>query len=242
MIFQAFFQAFAIPSPYVIILLIVCLALFALTSALAAACFVKAFGIIFLAMPRSEKAQHTHEVSRAMLIGPAILALLCVGLGVCSYQIFQWLGYQPPVPNLLGVSLVLIVFLILALIVVKKLTGGKIRRAETWSCGLPAPDCQTEYTASGFSEPILTFFKPIYRTRKVIDRHFWDKYGSVFKNGQGEIHVMKFFEERLYLPVANCVRSISLKVSNSQNVDLDTFILYSFITIIILVIVVGWFL
>ncbi len=242
MIFQAFFSAFSIPNPYVVILLIICLSLFALTSALAAACFVKAFGIIFLAMPRSEKAQHAHEVPRAMLIGPGILAFLCIGLGVFSFQIFGWLGFKPPMPNLLWVFLTLIIFLIPTLIVMRKTTGGKIRRSGTWSCGLPAPDSQTEYTASGFSEPILTFFKPIYKTDKILIRNFWDKYDSTFKNGQAEIKVMKIFEERIYMPIANCVRYLSQKVSGAQNVDLDTFILYSFITVIILVLAVGWIL
>ena len=51
---------------------------------------------------------------------------------------------------------------------------------------------------------------------------------------------MKIFEEKLYLPVARFVQYISQKVSNAQNVDLDTFILYSFVTVIILLVVVGW--
>jgi hydrogenase-4 component B len=240
MIFQAFFQAFAIPSHYVIVLLVVCLSLFALTSALAAACFVKAFGVIFLAMPRSDKAQQAHEVPKSMLVGPAILAFLCIGLGIFSFQIFGWLGYQPPMPNLLWVSLSLFIFLGLTLILVRAASGRVTRRAETWACGLPTPDSHSEYTASGFSEPILTFFKPIYKTDKVIERNFWDKYGAVFKSGRADIHVMKIFEEKLYIPVANAIRSISRKVSAAQNVDLDTFILYSFITIIILIVVAGW--
>jgi hydrogenase-4 component B len=227
-------------NPFLIVLLFICLSLFALTSALAAACFVKAFGIVFLAMPRSDKARNAREVPRYMLIGPAILAALCIILGVFSYQIFQYLGYQPPVPNLLAVSLILLVFLAIVAAVIYRFANRGSRRADTWSCGLPAPDCQTEYTASGFSEPILTFFKPIYRTRKHIQRNFWDNYSSVFKNGAADIHVMKVFEEKIYLPVARGVQSLSRLVSGAQNVDLDTFILYSFITVIILVIVIGW--
>src|SRR5258705_5224414 len=42
-------------------------AMLALTSALAAACFVKAFGITFLAQPRSEHAAHAHEGSVTVL-------------------------------------------------------------------------------------------------------------------------------------------------------------------------------
>ena len=53
---------------------------------------------------------------------------------------------------------------------------------------------------------------------------------------------MKVFEEKFYQPVARFVQYISLRVSNAQNVDLDTFILYSFITIIILLIAVWWIL
>jgi hydrogenase-4 component B len=242
MIFQAFFQAFVITNPYVIIVLFVCLSLFALTSALAAACFVKAFGIIFLAMPRSEKAWNAGEVSRPMIVGPAILALFCIFLGIFSFQIFQFLGYPPPVPNLLIISLILLVFMGITLFMMYRLANRKNRISDTWSCGLPAPDSQTEYTASGFSEPILTFFKPIYRTEKSIERIFWDKQSSIFKTGSAEIHVVKIFEEKLYLPVARFVRFISKKVSSAQNVDLDTFILYSFVTVIVLLALLGWLL
>jgi hypothetical protein len=51
---------------------------------------------------------------------------------------------------------------------------------------------------------------------------------------------MKFFEEKLYQPLVRAVQALSLRFSKAQNVDLDTFILYSFITIVILLIVVGW--
>jgi NADH:ubiquinone oxidoreductase subunit 5 (subunit L)/multisubunit Na+/H+ antiporter MnhA subunit len=240
MIFQAFFQSFALTSPYLIILLFVCLSLFALTSALAAACFVKAFGIVFLAMPRSEEAQKAHEVSRYMLVGPAILAALCILIGVFSFQIFRFLGYDAPIPNLLGISIILLVFLAIAGFVMWRTASREKRESETWACGLPTPDSRSEYTASGFSEPILTFFKPLYRTKKELKRNFWDKWSSIFKNGTAEVHTMKFFEEKLYQPVAKAVQYISLRFSKAQNVDLDTFILYSFVTIIVLLLIVGW--
>jgi hydrogenase-4 component B len=240
LIFQAFFQSFNIINPFIIVLLFVCLALFALTSALAAACFVKAFGIVFLAMPRSDKAKNAHEVSRYMLVGPGILATLCILLGVFSYQLFQYLGFQPPIPNLMVISIILLVFLGLSALLLYRFANRKSRLADTWSCGLPAPGYQTEYTASGFSEPILTFFRPIYRTKKSIERHFWDKPETIFKSGTAEIHVMKVFEEKIYMPLAKGVQAVSRRVSGAQNVDLDTFILYSFVTIIILIIALGW--
>jgi hydrogenase-4 component B len=56
--------------------------LLALTSALAAACFVKVFGISFLALPRSSAAADAHEAPRSMLVPQASLAVLCFGLGL----------------------------------------------------------------------------------------------------------------------------------------------------------------
>ena len=57
-------------------------ALLALTSALAAACFVKVFGISFLALPRSRAAADAHEAPRVMLVPQASLAVVCIGLGL----------------------------------------------------------------------------------------------------------------------------------------------------------------
>jgi formate hydrogenlyase subunit 3/multisubunit Na+/H+ antiporter MnhD subunit len=95
MLFQAFSQCFSLDSPVIIILLFVCLSLFALTSALAAACFVKAFATIFLAMPRSDSARQTREVHLAMLIGPMILAVLCFIMGYLlrKFSIFWGIRY-----------------------------------------------------------------------------------------------------------------------------------------------------
>ena len=57
-------------------------ALLALTSALAAACFVKAFGIAFLALPRSKAAEDAHESPATMLVPLGLLAVLCLALGL----------------------------------------------------------------------------------------------------------------------------------------------------------------
>jgi hydrogenase-4 component B len=56
--------------------------LLALTAALAAACFVKAFAIPFLALPRSEEAAEARECSLAMRAGMAVLAVGCIALGL----------------------------------------------------------------------------------------------------------------------------------------------------------------
>src|SRR5579862_280838 len=77
-------------------------AMLALTAALAAACFVKAFGITFLALPRSEAADRAHEVSFPMRSGMAILALACVLLGLGA----TWLlpAFDPITSRAFGIA------------------------------------------------------------------------------------------------------------------------------------------
>jgi hydrogenase-4 component B len=74
----------------------------ALTGALAAACFVKAFGIQFLALPRSSNAENAKEVPRFMLIGMGLLALLCLIFGVMPFIVITLLS--PVTLSLLGMD------------------------------------------------------------------------------------------------------------------------------------------
>src|SRR6266481_268761 len=78
-------------------------AMLALTSALAAACFVKAFGITFLAQPRSDHAAQAHEASPSMLGGQAVLTIACIFLGLCP-TLFLSL-FDPVTAQLTGVPL-----------------------------------------------------------------------------------------------------------------------------------------
>lgn len=240
MLFQAFLQSFLVPSPLVRVLLFVGLSLFGLTSALAAACFVKAFGIIFLAAPRSSEASHAREVSPYMLIGPGVLGLMCILLGVFSFQIFSALGFAVPIPDIAVVGLLLIFFLLLTWVVLRFTTTGKTRVSETWGCGLVSQNSRMEYTASGFFDPLLTVFKIIYRPEKTTVKNYYDSQSSIFKDGSVEIHTLKLFEKHFYMPVVRAIERLSRFISKSQDVDLDTYILYSFAAVIVLLLAMGW--
>ena len=240
MIFQTFFQSSLLGNPFLVLLMIAALSIFALTSALSAACFVKAFGISFLALPRSEEAKKAKESPKLMLIGPAILAILCVGLGVFSYQIFQVLGYTFPVPNMLLVGSILALFYVFAWAALRNRAANQERITETWGCGFPTQNAKMEYSASGFSEPIVTILKSIFRTEKKSQREYFDDKQAVFKSGKAEIKLMNFFEEYLYLPVANFVKKVSMKVASLQRGDVDLHIAYAFVTIFVFLILIWW--
>ena len=241
MIFQAYLQSFEMNNALVEIVMVIGLAAFALMSALAAACFVKAFGIVFLARPRSQEAQKAKEVPFGMLAGPSILALLCVVLGVFSFQIIKGIGFDLPVPDMLPLSIILL-FIILLFAGLLKLRRVPVRISETWGCGIEKQTGNMEYTATGFSEPIVTIFSLIFRTKKTNRKEYFDKENSITRRTTAGISTFKFFEERIYMPVAHFFMVIAAFISQRHNKDLETFILYAFVTIVILLLSAGWWL
>ena len=80
--FQAFFLGAVQSQGAVKIFMVISAAALALTSGLAAACFVKAFGITFLALPRSARAHEAKEAGFLMKAGMALLAIPVVIFGV----------------------------------------------------------------------------------------------------------------------------------------------------------------
>ena len=241
LIFISIFTSVAVVDPLLKVLLLVCLALFALTSALSAACFVKAFGSIFLALPRSPESAGAEEVPPAMLIGPGILALACIFLGLCAYQLFDIAGFSVPLPDMLLVGLLLLLMGTLSVVVLYFTSSRAERTSETWGCGTHFQQASAEYTGHGFSEPLDIIFSSIYGTRIRNERVFFDQKNTIFKEGIAEIRLMKIFEEYLYLPVARFSFRSGIFISRFQNGCLDTYLLYVFITVIMVILYLGWF-
>ena len=90
--FQALLPGVNIAQPVIAALMTLAVGMLALTGGLAAAGFVKAFGISFLAIPRSPAAEHAHEVDRTMLVGMGLLAAACVVLGLAPVLIVPLIG------------------------------------------------------------------------------------------------------------------------------------------------------
>ena len=240
LILIAFFTSVTEVEPLVKVLLFVCLALFAMTSALTTSCFVKAFGTVFLGMPRSAQGKNAHEVKALMLIGPGILAVACVFLGLFALQIIVWAGFSVPMPDMLLVGLLLILMLVLTYVALYFTSPRTIRVSDTWGCGAPSQKAGSEYTAHGFSQPLFMIFSSLYRTQITNDREFYDEPRAIFKSGTAEIRLLKVFEEYIYLPIAMQFRRLATTIARIQNGCLDTYVLYVFITVIALLVFLGW--
>jgi len=239
LLYIAFFQSVTVVDPLVKVLLFICLALFALTSALSAACFVKAFSSVFLAQPRSDAAKDAHEVSFSMLAGPAVLAGACIILGVFACQIFIAAGYVIPFPDMLLVSILLLGMAGLTYFVLYFTASRETRISETWGCGIKSQPASTEYTGHGFSEPIVTIFASVYRTKKSSTKTYSDTHNCLFAGGTAEIRLVAFFEEYLYRPIGNAAMRGASVVARMQNGCLDTYLLYVFVAVIGVIVFLG---
>ena len=236
-------------------------AMLALTGALAAACFVKAFGITFLAQPRSEHARHAREASFSMLLGQGILTAACVFLGLFPTPFLklldpitqqltgQQLSAQLSASNglvlsgavanggtvsTLGISLIALCLLPVPLVL--WLFFGRMARTRvgpTWACGQPGLTPQMEYTATGFSKPIRMIFKTLFRPRREVQREY-DFSPYYAKTIRFESHIEEVFQTRLYRPLNRLVLRLSRRLRALQAGSLQAYLIYIFITLLLL--------
>jgi hypothetical protein len=142
---------------------------------------------------------------------------------------------------MLFIGTILAVFYLLTYAALREFADRRERIAETWGCGFPNQTSKMEYSASGFSEPIVTILKTVFRTQKKSERNYFDDKNVVFKDGKAEIQLVNFFEERLYLPAAAIIKKISVKVNNIQRGDVDLHVAYAFATIVLFLLIIWWF-
>ena len=93
--FQTALQAPILDNGVLRILIPIGAAVLALTGALAAACFVKVFGVAFLGQARSRHMRSAREASAGMRIAQGMLAVLCLLLGVLPTVFINWLNAVP---------------------------------------------------------------------------------------------------------------------------------------------------
>ena len=233
----------------------------ALTGALAAACFVKAFAITFLALPRSAESRTCHEAPRSMLVGMGSLAMACLvlGLGVTWFlPVFnalteQLLGQRVGTNLISGHGLVLsagtphggtvstavigigLVILLIPAVLLVSIGVRRFarRRGPTWDCGLPGLSEENEYTATAFSKPLRMIFSALYQPRREIQAVF-DVSPYFPKEIRFESEIEPTFEKRLYLPLKDLVLWFSIRMRAIQAGSIHAYLAYIFVTLVLL--------
>jgi hydrogenase-4 component B len=231
-------------------------ALLALTAALAAACFVKAFGITFLALPRSEEAAKAHEVPGSMRAAMASLALICVLLGLGAGWFIR--VFDPITRQALGVAVspdltaqngllltvgslrggsvstaVMAVLLLLFGALPLVLRQTKRTTGPAWDCGLPGLTAENEYTATAFSKPLRMIFAALFRPRREIQAEF-DVSPYYPKAIHFESEIESTFETRVYEPLRDGILGAARWARRIQTGSIHAYLAYIFATLVLL--------
>jgi len=218
---------------------------------------VKYFGVIFLGQPREEKLAQAHDAGFWERTGMLWLVAGCVVLGLMPNQIIALIrpvtlllvsGAMPQAGSGAGWLLVPVdaqrasyapaIFLLgvlascaLAYLLVRRLYHGRTRRAPPWDCGFALQTPRMQDSAEGFGQPIRQIFEPMFRMTRELPSPF-DAEPSY------RVTVEDPMWYTLYLPLAAFVERLSRLVGRLQQGRIAVYLLYSFLTLIVVLLVV----
>jgi hypothetical protein len=147
-----------------------------------------------------------------------------------------WLMLAPVAAERSSYSPVLFLLLVAAasavtFALVRRLYHGRIRRSPPWDCGYPLLNARMQDTAEGFGQPIRQVFEPFFR----IDRHLPSPFDQrpVYRLSATD-HVWHW----IYLPIARVVESLSRAAGLLQQGRISTYLMFSFVTLILMLLLV----
>jgi formate hydrogenlyase subunit 3/multisubunit Na+/H+ antiporter MnhD subunit len=252
LLLQAFLFAYEVPRSFMNMLLPLGAAVVALAAALAAYLMVKFFGVIFLGQPREPNLARARDASVLERIGLVWLALGCFLLGLLPTYVISslhavveqlsgvrlpqeqgpwWLlvpvsgrraSYSAPV--FLGAILAAV---ILTMYLVRLFYHNRLRRSPAWDCGFGGLNARMQDTAEGFGQPIRHIFAVFFAMRRELP--------SPFDTApRYRVTVGDRIWQGLYLPLATIVQRVADTVAWLQQGRIATYLLYSLVTLIVL--------
>jgi len=257
LLLQSFLFTTGLPSSFLDMLVPVMAAMIALIAALGGYTMVKYFGVIFLGQPRDAKLAQAHDAGMWERLGMVWLVAGCVVLGLFPNQM---IALMDPVTRLLvqaglahtvadsGWLLVPVhmdrasyapaIFLLgvlasfgLTYVLVRRLYHGRMRRVAPWDCGHPWQTARMQDTAEGFGQPIRQIFEPFFRMVRRLPTAFDAKPSY-------RVEVEDPLWYWLYLPLVRLVEWVSRLVGLLQQGRIAVYLMYSFVTLIVVLLVV----
>jgi formate hydrogenlyase subunit 3/multisubunit Na+/H+ antiporter MnhD subunit len=237
-------------------------ALLALTAALAAALFVRAYGIVFLGRPRSAEAAGATEVQPTMRAALVLLAAACVLFGVLPFSVVEVIA---PVTDLLlgqsvprqgiasflwfvplpdsassysGIVILLAVSGLAAIVVlaVHRFASSRVRRAPAWDCGFPDPRPQTQYSADSLSQPLRRVFGPaLFQASEHVDM----PPPGDRRPARLEVRLRDLLWDWLYAPVAEGLGWFTERINGLQFLTIRRYLTFMFAALSFLLAVVA---
>jgi formate hydrogenlyase subunit 3/multisubunit Na+/H+ antiporter MnhD subunit len=260
--FQAILLSPALPQWLLKFLIPAIGALLALSAALAAACFVKAFGVSFLGRPRTEVARDAAETDRWSLASMFVLVALCLLAGILpGYFIdalapvsqalagahlprqeqLDWLTIVPIAQSRSSYS-GLLLFLFIAMAagvgaeVIHRWASAATRRSAPWDCGFPDASPLTQYTAGSFSQPIRRVFgSVIFRAREEV--HMPPPGDASAARMHVRLHDVPW--DVLYVPTAKLVNLVAERLNKVQFLTIRAYLTLVFGALVVLLAVLA---
>jgi len=258
LLLQSFLLTPGLPNSVLNMLIPIVAGVIVLVGAMAAYVMVKFFGVIFLGQPREQKLNHAHDVNIWERLGFGWLVVVCLMLGffpvqmtlvidrITTYLVEEGIGtavakngplllapvaadrasYMP----LMFVT-ILLVCCLSAYVLVRRMYHGRIRRSIPWACGYPFQTSKMQDTAEGLGQPIRHIFGNFF--------HITRELPSAFdKKPRYRITVEDPFWSLLYRPIAVITEYISRAVGVLQHGRISIYLIYSFATLMLLLLVV----
>lgn len=258
--FQAILLSPALPSWVLKILAPAVGAVLALSAALAAACFCKAFGITFLGRPRT--AAVAREADRLALAAMAILATLCLLVGVLpglaidalsqaaqiavgahmpTQSSIAWLSIAPVVEsrssyNGLLVFLFIVLSASLAASFIHRFASAALRRAPAWDCGFPDPSPATQYSAVSFAQPIRRVFGSV---AFVVEERIDMPPPGETRPARLDLKLSDRIWNALYLPLILIVERAAVQLNRLQFLTIRQYLSVVFGALVVLLVVLA---
>lgn len=237
-------------------------ALLALSAALAAACFVKAFGVTFLGRARTDAAAQAQETDSNSLAAMYFLAALCLVAGILPGFFIdalnpvtnsliavamphqagvEWLSIVPIAESRSSYNGLLVFIFVtisgsIAAFAIHRLASDKLRRGPAWGCGYPPVGPSAQYTADSFAQPIRRVFGAVVFAAREIGE--MPPPGSLAP-ARLTVEVHDLIWEAAYAPVAKGVEYAAEKLNSLQFLTIRQYLSLVFTALVLLLLVLA---
>ena len=237
-------------------------AMLALSAALAAVCFVKAFGVVFLGRPRTPAAAEAREVGMLMVAPMAGFAAICTLVGIVPIALVELLrpvtamlvpgsGSALPESSLLwlvplgaerssysGLTILLAITLLagVLVVVIHRFASNRARRSAPWDCGFPDPRTETQYTAGSFAQPIRRIFgSTAFAARERVDM---PEPGDA-RAAEFEVTLRDPVWESIYGPISGLITWLADRLNVLQFQTIRRYLSLMFAALVLLLLIVA---
>ncbi|HVV77102.1 MAG TPA: proton-conducting transporter membrane subunit [Mycobacteriales bacterium] len=257
LLLQSLVHAVPSHSPTVALAMPVTVAAVALSAGLGVATMVKAFGVGFLARPRSSAADAAEDPPSAMVTGMTLAAAACVLLAVAPavtsplfarlgtvvpglddgvhwdtvMQLGRLRGSMSPLGILAAVTTAAVV--VITVVALTRRSRPTPTSVPLWTCGAGALTSRMQYTAGAFAEPLQRVFDDVLRPDTDVEVSHFAESRYLLDRIRYRRQFADAVEVRLYTPIVRLVGAGADFIRRAHNGGLHRYLGYGMVGLLI---------